>query len=189
MAATDQAPPYPPWCDPYPLGPRPPKDPWQRRSRRSRESRSSTPPPADAICTLASLKRIAKTEANKAVLRLWRITAPASYQELQIQYRPSLLTLKRQAMGRILAARSHHGDFADYHIRFNHTDATLTCSCGKRKSPLHFFFCRKGKATKTLSRRPPSEAIPWLLGSAAGTERLAEWLSYTEFYQKICLPH
>jgi ribonuclease HI len=150
---------------------------------------AALPLPVDAICTLASLKRIAKTEAKRAVLQLWRVTAPASYQELQIQYYPSLLPLKRQDLGRILAARSHHGDFTDYHIRFNHTDALLTCSCGKQKSPLHFFFCRKGKAVKTLSRKPPSEAIPWLLGSPAGTEKLAEWLSQTEFYQRICLPH
>jgi len=165
------------------------KIPGNDEADKAAKAGAALPPPENAICTLASLKRIAKTEAKKAVLQLWRVTAPASYQELQIQYKPSLLTIKRQAMGRILAARSHHGDFADYHIRFNHTDATFTCSCGKRKSPLHFFFCRKGKATKTLSRKPPSEAIPWLLGSEAGIERLAEWLSHSEFYQKICPPH
>ena len=143
----------------------------------------------NAICSLALLKRIAKSAAKKAALQLWSTTAPASYRELLISYGPSssLLMLKRHATGRILAARSHHGDFADYHSRFNHTDATLECSCGKRKSPLHFFFCYKGKAIKTLSNRPLSIAIPWLLGSVAGTKRLAEWLTAMKFYQEICL--
>ena len=64
----------------------------------------------------------------------------------------SLLTLQRQVLGRILASRTLHGDFADYHERFRHANAENRCSCGKRKSPLHFFFCRKGKASKTLSK-------------------------------------
>jgi hypothetical protein len=98
----------------------------------------------------------------------------------------SLLTLQRQVLGRILASRTLHGDFADYHERFCHLDTEIECSCGKRKSPLHFFFCRKGKANKTLSKHPPSEAIPWLLGTVAGAKRLAKWLTDTRFFQDIC---
>jgi ribonuclease HI len=167
------------------------KIPGNEEADRAAKEGAALPPPANAICTLASLKRIAKSAARKAVLQLWSTIAPATYKELLISYGPSssLLTLERHATGRILAARSHHGDFADYHIRFNHTDATLECSCGKRKSPLHFFFCRKGKAIKTLSKQPPSVAIPWLLGTAEGTKRLAAWLGTTKFYQDICLRH
>jgi hypothetical protein len=43
---------------------------------------AALPPPADAICTLASLKRIAKIKAKRAAIQLWRVTAPASYQDL-----------------------------------------------------------------------------------------------------------
>ena len=39
----------------------------------------------------------------------------------------------RVSVGRVLAARSAHGDFADYHERFGH-DTELTCQCGRRKS-------------------------------------------------------
>jgi len=167
------------------------KIPGNEEADRAAKEGAALPPPENAICTLASLKRIAKSAARKAVLQLWSTVAPATYKELLIRYGPSssLLTLERHATGRILAARSHHGDFADYHTRFNHTDATLECSCGKRKSPLHFFFCRKGKAIKTLSKQPPSEAIPWLLGTAEGTKRLAAWLETTKFYQDICPRH
>lgn len=149
---------------------------------------ATLPPPNDAVCTLASLKRIAKADAKNSILRLWNTVAPANYQQLEIGYSfsLSLLALQRPVIGHILASRTLHGDFADYHKRFQHDDAEIRCSCGKRKSPLHFFFCRKGKAIKKLSKRPPSEAIPWLLGTAAGTEKLAKWLTETRFFQDIC---
>jgi ribonuclease HI len=147
------------------------------------------PPPDDAICTLASLKRIARAERTRASATLWRTTAPSSYNDLHIPYasKLTLLTLKRQALGRILASRSHHGDFADYHIRFDHVDACTTCSCGRQKSPLHFFFCRAGKARKILTTKPAGEAIPWLLGTEGGAQHLTDWLQATRFYQEICV--
>lgn len=58
---------------------------------------------------------------------------------------PDELRLPRHLFARILAARTGHGDFADYHERFNHEDAHLYCRCGARKSPVHFFFCRVAK--------------------------------------------
>ncbi|EDN98166.1 hypothetical protein SS1G_13023 [Sclerotinia sclerotiorum 1980 UF-70] len=95
----------------------------------------------------------------------------------------------RATLHYILAIRSQHGDFAAYHERFNHTTVYVHCSCGKRKTPLHFFFCKKGKAFKALTKSPPSEAIPWLLSNPTGIAKLAEWLEYTKFYTKICPWH
>jgi len=73
--------------------------------------------------------------------------------------------LKRQALGWILASWSHHGDFVDYHVRFNHVDTYMTCSYRRQKSPLYFFFYQAGKAYKILIIKPAGEAIPWLLGT------------------------
>jgi hypothetical protein len=44
--------------------------------------------------------------------------------------------------GRVFAARSAHGDFADYHERFGH-DTELTCQRGRRKSPIPTWTCAK----------------------------------------------
>lgn len=42
----------------------------------------------------------------------------------------------------LYSASGVHGDFASYHRRFQHDDATLLCRCDEEKSPTHFFFCR-----------------------------------------------
>ena len=115
--------------------------------------------------------------------------APQSYRDLGITTSPKCpeeLQLIRPLLGRILAACTGHGDFADYHERFNHEDAHLLCRCGARKAPLHFFFCR---LAKRRSRRPPGApitTIPSLLGSAKGAKELAAWLAETKFFEDIC---
>ncbi|EDN92923.1 hypothetical protein SS1G_08788 [Sclerotinia sclerotiorum 1980 UF-70] len=120
--------------------------------------------------------------------QLWNTVSPQYYKDLQYKHTSNTITLslKRATLHYILAARSQHGDFAAYHERFNHTTAHTLCSCGKRKTPLHFFFCKKGKAYKTLTKSPPSEAIPWLLGIPTGGLALAKWLESTKFYTDIC---
>ncbi|APA10088.1 hypothetical protein sscle_05g048580 [Sclerotinia sclerotiorum 1980 UF-70] len=149
------------------------------------------PFPLNPICTLASLKRMIRTRANKADEQLWNTVSPQYYKDLQFNHTSNTdtLSLKRATLHHILAIRSQHGDFAAYHERFNHTTAHVHCSCGKRKTPLHFFFCKKGKAFKALTKSPPSEAIPWLLSNPTGIAKLAEWLEYTKFYTKICPWH
>ena len=138
---------------------------------------------ADSICTLASLKQIAHAEASKAARRLWALVALDSYIDLTVPYRPesSVLSISRLEAGRILAIRSSHGDFADYYTRFHYDDALLYCSCRKRKSPLHFYFCCKGKATKSLPG-PPSNKLQWLLCTSTSINKLAKWFTVTCFY-------
>ncbi|APA05858.1 hypothetical protein sscle_01g006280 [Sclerotinia sclerotiorum 1980 UF-70] len=149
------------------------------------------PFPLNPICMLASLKRMIRTRANKADEQLWNTVSPQYYKDLQFNHTSNTdtLSLKRATLHYILAIRLQYGDFAVYHERFNHTIAHVHCSCGKRKTPLHFFFCKKGKAFKALTKSPPSEAIPWLLSNPTGIAKLAEWLEYTKFYTKICPWH
>lgn len=58
---------------------------------------------------------------------------------------PLELSLPRDSLGRLLAARSGHGDFATCCERFNHSEALLTCSCGQPKPPNTSFTAPLGK--------------------------------------------
>ena len=57
--------------------------------------------------------------------------------------KPPELSLSRNLLHLLLAARSGHGDYAAYHLRFNHEDANLYCVCGQEKSLTHFIRCRR----------------------------------------------
>ena len=152
---------------------------------------AALPPPPRAICTLASLKRLAKAKADNSLTQLWLTTAPQSYRDLGIQYLHDTaeLGLKRGALGRILASRSSHGDFAAYHDRFYHHDATLSCSCGRLKSPLHFFFCKKSNANRLGPKVFTANKITYLLGTAKGATALADWITSSRFFTDTCKPH
>jgi hypothetical protein len=74
---------------------------------------------------------------------------------------------------------------ADYHQQFEHEDAVLECSCGKRKAPEHFLLCDKVRA----------RGLPRLVGScrdkiralmAGPPRKFANFVEKTDFYGKIC---
>ena len=139
--------------------------------------------------TLAALRRWAKSRAPEAMEKLCKTVGPSSYKEIYITtspLKPKELLLPRYILGKILAARTGHGDFADYHERFNHEDALLHCRCGARKAPLHFFFCRIAKRIIPRPSGPPSAVISKLLGTANGAETLAKWLLQTRYFDDIC---
>jgi len=96
--------------------------------------------------TVARLRRIVREKAAAAFKSWWERAAPACYKELGIQLAsgcPPELELTRATLHRLLAARSGHGDFAEYHERFEHEDAVLECSCGKRNALEHLLLCDK----------------------------------------------
>ena len=148
---------------------------------------AALPPPPRAICTLASLKRLAKAKADNSLKQLWLTTAPQSYRDLGLQYSNNTaeLGLKRGALGRILASRSSHGDFAAYHERFHHSNATLNCSCGRPKSPLHFFFCKKSNASRLGPKVLTADKLTYLLGTAKSATTLADWITLTVLYRHL----
>jgi ribonuclease HI len=153
---------------------------------------AALPSPPSAEHSIASLKRWAKEKALRASQTLWQTVAPQTYRDLGINIPtgcPDELRLHRPLLGRLLAARSGHGDYASYHERFNHPDAHLLCSCGARKTPLHFFFCQKARKLSPRPPRAPSLAIPALLGTSKGAKELADWLTKTRFYEDICPRH
>jgi hypothetical protein len=128
--------------------------------------------------TLLPLRREGATPLYTAVPALIRATLLSA----ALLQQPPILSPD----SRILAAKTGHGDFADYHERFNHEDAYLLCSCGERKSRLHFFVCCKAKRRSLLPPGSPSLALPYLLGTPKGAIELADWLSKTSFFKDIC---
>ena len=90
-----------------------------------------------------------KKSLHSCFAAYWAQSALPTYKQLAIPYipHPPELTLLWPSLGCLLAARSRHGDFAEYHECFNHENALLTCSCGQHKTPQHFFHCLKGEAT------------------------------------------
>ena len=109
------------------------------------DTTSSQGPPLPT--RLAWARRTMKRNLHRRFESYWASHAPTSYQSLAItlDLHPPELSLPRSSLGRLLAARSGHGDFAAYRERFNHTDALLTCSCGQLKAPQHFLLSPLGK--------------------------------------------
>lgn len=94
--------------------------------------------------TEAYIRRFAQAWLPEAVKGWWEKNASAKYRELGIEFslKPNPeLSLPRWLL--VLAARTGHGDFAEYHERFNHTDYQVDCLCGKPKDTRHIFHCWK----------------------------------------------
>jgi hypothetical protein len=61
--------------------------------------------------------------------------------------------MSRAILGRIIASRTGHGDFADYHERFWHAYVHIYYRCGVREAPFHF--CRIAKRRSRRPLQPP----------------------------------
>ena len=139
--------------------------------------------------SLASLCRWQKEKTDNSRDIWWQAQAPKMYSQLEIHSAPlppKELLLSRKFLGHLFASRTGHGDFAEYHTRFNHHDANLNCKCGSPKAPLHFFFCRILRRRRGRPPGPISFLIPTLLGTPKGAITLSEWLDKTDFFVNIC---
>nr|ABC24970.1 reverse transcriptase [Monascus pilosus] len=143
----------------------------------------------------AYLRREAKQQLHTATQAAYTRSAPQAYQDLGIRphtksSRAQEHKLPRWVLGRLIAARTGHGDFAAYHERFHHTDYLATCSCKKLKTPVHFFFCphtrKRWKERRKHTLAGPAKTIDWLLGTAAGAEEFSRIVQNTSFFTDIC---
>lgn len=82
--------------------------------------------------------------------------------------------VSRPNVAHVLAARSGHGDLADYHDRLHHEDARTDCPrCGSRTDRVHLWCCRKARSTQ----RPLSARfVNKLLLTERGIIYLGRWL-------------
>jgi ribonuclease HI len=141
------------------------------------------------------LRREAKQRTRAETRAAYFRDAPQSYQDLGIQPhtksgRTREHKLPRWVLGRLLAARSGHGDFAAYHERFRHEAYLADCSCGKPKAPVHFFFCpptrKRWKDRWKGPKASPSATIDWALSTANGAEEFGRYVRETSFFKDIC---
>ncbi|RKK35990.1 hypothetical protein BFJ67_g13012, partial [Fusarium oxysporum f. sp. cepae] len=151
---------------------------------------SSLPEPEGARPTLAYLRRIARQKPKEAFEAWWSTSAPEHYRYKRLNLKattgsPPELSLPRAALHHLLAARSLHGDFAAYHERFDHVDARLVCSCGRRKAPDHIFYCRKVPPHHRIRLAPsPNAAVNLAIGK--DFTKYIDLSKDSAFFGKIC---
>ena len=147
------------------------------------------PEPTNASPTLAFLRKTARKRPRDAFEAWWAQNEPERYKPLGLKATircPPELKLRRPILHHLLAARSHHGDFADYHERFNHVDARLTCLCGRRKAPTHIFYCRRLPPRHRMRMLPsPTAAV-----NQARGKNFDKFSAMAEaFFGKVCPRH
>lgn len=126
----------------------------------------------------AAVKQQVYATRKKILTEWWQKQSPTRYRELGITMSapgkcPAELHLSRKTVHFLISARTRHGDFKEYHQRFQHENYN-SCSCGADKKPEHFFFCRETRSLvkKQVGKRKQNEAITWLLGTSEGAKAL-----------------
>ncbi|KAF5498150.1 Gag-Pol polyprotein [Colletotrichum aenigma] len=161
---------------------------------------TTLPVPRGLLPTLSGIRRLAKERKQRQHRKWWKREATPRYTQLGLKATlgcPPELALPRAILHHLLAARSGHGDFEQYHQRFNHTEALLTCSCGEAKEVDHLVYCRKTLVRRqrwpTLhpySRREPLGPMGslerYFKGLIIDSEGFQAFISVTDFFQKIC---
>ncbi|RAL62127.1 hypothetical protein DID88_002613 [Monilinia fructigena] len=138
--------------------------------------------------TISGIGTTAKALADIATSDWWSQCHPglsASYRRWKLGYsvtEPQNCASPVQCyIGSWLPERPH-GDFAQYHRRFGHTEAELTCLCGFEKAPDHLVFCeisqRKFHAWPARPERPPSRP-------EEGRRYLSALLAHPELFEKL----
>jgi len=113
------------------------------------EAHSPHPPTLQAAePTTSGLRTEARTKRRLAEIEWWRqhkTKLSTWYNQWDLTYTstaaPAELGLSRRILAKLLSTRTMHGDYAWYHKKFRHEDATLTCACGKEKAPSHLVHC------------------------------------------------
>ena len=136
------------------------------------------------LATLAAAQSLLRKTTQDRVTEWWIKEAPTQYVDLGINFErkaPPELKLPRHVLGFLLQCRSGHGDFADYHRRFHHTDADVLCECGQEKSVVHFVFCRAARFRARPARLRPLGSIFDLLGTPKGAKRFHRFVEAAEY--------
>ncbi|KAM4060140.1 RNase H domain-containing protein [Hirsutella rhossiliensis] len=128
----------------------------------------------DALPTLAYLRKVARQRPKDAFKAWWEVSAPQQYRVLDLDATtgcPPELTIPRPLLHHLLAARTHHGDFADYHERTK-----------------HLFYCRKIAPRHRMRLAPsPSAAVNRAIGR--DFDQFVKVAKASSFFGTICPRH
>ena len=93
------------------------------------------------------------------------------------------LSIKREVLGWLIAARSGHGHFAAYHQRFSHEEEEdWRCSCRNYRTPLHPFRCinaRAHRALLLLEKAKRALSTEEILSTLEGAAAFAKLFAYS----------
>jgi hypothetical protein len=162
--------------------------PGNERADKLAKAASLLPEPEGTRPTLAYLRKIARQNPKEIFETWWSTAAPEQYKRLNLKATtgcPPELSLPRAALHHLLAARSLHGDFAAYHERFDHDDARLVCSCGRRKALDHIFYCRK-VLPRYRTRLGPSPNVAVNMAIGEDFAKFVKLAKISAFFEKIC---
>lgn len=139
------------------------------------------------IITLATARRRLKETKWAAAQKFWLANRHPRYARrfpgLRADGIPQeLRRLGRFELGKLLACRSTHGDFAEYHQRFNHTDSENDCWCGEPKTESHWWDCIMTGRHRRPFRSSEKAALEYALGTPLGAADFATWVRETGFY-------
>ena len=141
--------------------------------------------PTDPMISVAGGRRWAREQLSAGFNSWWLTTRHRGTIPLPSPTTDPPPDVPRGALARVLAARSGHGDFASYHERFNHAGAQLHCQCGARKTPLHFFYCRKAPGRHRLRLfRGKVMTIEDLITTQTGVKCMSEWMREYRYYSR-----
>lgn len=98
-----------------------------------------------------------------------------------------VMNLSRKVLGWLIAARSGHDYFADYHDRFGHEAEDIHCKCGQRRPRPHPSLCvdaspHRARLSSMTERRPLTTRE--VLGTTHGVRMFGEWAPITDLFQR-----
>ena len=96
------------------------------------------------------------------------------------------LSMRREVLGWLTAARSEHGHFAAYHQRFSHEEEEdWRCFCGRYRPPLHPFGCTNARAHRALlwsEKTKRALSAKEILSTIEGAAAFAKWTLETGLF-------
>lgn len=109
------------------------------------------PDPRSHGYSVSGLRSVWRGLMGAAELGWWRKQKPSTYyRSWELGYstnEPPELNLPRALLGKFLAIRTGHGDFAAYHARFGHDNAQILCRhCRDYTAPQHIVHCPRSVA-------------------------------------------